>query len=449
MSGFPVVSVVIPAYNHERFVGEAIDSVLAQTISALEVIVVDDGSRDNTAVIADGRAAADPRVRVLRQSNGGSHAAINRGLAECRAEWMAILNSDDRWAPRRLERLLAEGRAGASFVVTGTRLVDAEGAEIADKTHWWLASMSDFRARARELGAVQGLLYGNYTASTSNFFFSRALARAIGPLRALRFVPDWDWALRAALHDPEGFRFLADAFLLDYRLHGSNAILGEHLLGDCEINRMHRRLLMHLGTPSPLVSAVFRNQRDLRRNWRARGVAPVEQLVREREADVATLRAAFESSEAKARSLEVLAIERLNEIERQGAELDEARGRQLQLAELETRTHELYTALGRAETLALERLKTMELCNSELAIARTQLFKLEDLEAEANALRAGLERAETLAFERLAEIERRTTEFERLSADLAQANALVSEAQSSFIWRVVRKLRRSLRIGWF
>ena len=76
-----LVSVVLPAYNHEAYIAQAIDSALAQSVD-LELIVIDDGSRDRTAEII--AAYDDPRIRFVRQANAGSHATINRGIAMAR-----------------------------------------------------------------------------------------------------------------------------------------------------------------------------------------------------------------------------------------------------------------------------------------------------------------------------------------------------------------------------
>lgn len=96
----PKVSVVIPTYNRGYIVREAIESVLAQTFGDFEVIVVDDGSADDTAEkIA---AIRDSRVRYIRQSNAGVSAARNRGVAEARGEIISFLDSDDLWKPEKL-----------------------------------------------------------------------------------------------------------------------------------------------------------------------------------------------------------------------------------------------------------------------------------------------------------------------------------------------------------
>lgn len=110
MSGRPTVSVVIPCYNGAGFLGEALASVLAQTHPVLEVILVDDGSTDDSAEIA---AAFGSPVRVLRQPNRGESVARNRGVRESRGEWIAFLDADDAWLPERLAAQFAQCPADA------------------------------------------------------------------------------------------------------------------------------------------------------------------------------------------------------------------------------------------------------------------------------------------------------------------------------------------------
>lgn len=96
----PTVSVVIPCYNGAAFLAETLRSVLGQTYAPLEVIVIDDGSTDNSATIA---AGFGPPVRVVRQENRGESAARNRGIALARGDWVALLDADDLWEPEKLE----------------------------------------------------------------------------------------------------------------------------------------------------------------------------------------------------------------------------------------------------------------------------------------------------------------------------------------------------------
>lgn len=113
----PLVSVVIPAHNVERYIGAAIDSVLAQRHRPLEVIVVDDGSSDATRTIVE---SFGPPVRYLRQAHAGAPAARNHGVALARGECLAFLDGDDLWSAAKLElQLHALASTPAPDLVTG------------------------------------------------------------------------------------------------------------------------------------------------------------------------------------------------------------------------------------------------------------------------------------------------------------------------------------------
>jgi glycosyltransferase involved in cell wall biosynthesis len=90
-SDSPLVSVVIPSYNHRHYIGEAIQSVLGSTMQDFEIVVVDDGSVDDSVNVIE--QINDRRIKLIRQSNRGAHAAINTGVAAASAPWIAILNS--------------------------------------------------------------------------------------------------------------------------------------------------------------------------------------------------------------------------------------------------------------------------------------------------------------------------------------------------------------------
>jgi len=102
----PLVTIVTPAFNTVQYVGRAITSALNQSMPDVEVIVVDDGSTDGTLAAIERCAARDTRVRVIAQPNGGVSKARNRAIAEARAPYIALLDSDDEWMPHYLERQL-------------------------------------------------------------------------------------------------------------------------------------------------------------------------------------------------------------------------------------------------------------------------------------------------------------------------------------------------------
>ena len=120
MAARPCVSVVIAAYNYGRFLAEAIESVQRQTITDLEIIVIDDGSTDETPEVL--AAISDPRLRVRRIQNGGESVARNTGLEMARGEFIAFLDADDRWLPTKLERQTAMMKSEPSLGLIFTNL---------------------------------------------------------------------------------------------------------------------------------------------------------------------------------------------------------------------------------------------------------------------------------------------------------------------------------------
>lgn len=262
----PEISVIIPSYNHARYVEAAVHSVLKQTLGNLELLVIDDGSSDESPQLLESLAANDPRMTVTRQKNGGSHAAINRGLELARAPWVAILNSDDIWEPQRLETLLDEARRyGGDFLFSDVQLIDAEGTAITDSGHWWNATIDRFRRRVIEYGVEDGLLYGNMTVSTSNFVFKKDLLSKVGRFRSYRYNLDWDFVLRCIFAEGVSVRFVRER-LLRYRLHGNNAILNGMPRAAIEAQAITRGLLKkHFGVPESLVFSDQRHDRLLRK----------------------------------------------------------------------------------------------------------------------------------------------------------------------------------------
>lgn len=103
----PTLSVIIPLYNKEREIGDTLRSVLAQTLQPAEIVVVDDGSTDDSAAIVREIAATNPLVRLVAQANTGECAARNRAIAETTGEYIALLDADDEWRPRFLEEIAA------------------------------------------------------------------------------------------------------------------------------------------------------------------------------------------------------------------------------------------------------------------------------------------------------------------------------------------------------
>jgi glycosyltransferase involved in cell wall biosynthesis len=221
----PEVSVVIPSYNHAAYISEAVQSVLAQTHRDLELIVIDDGSRDNSLEILQG--FTDPRLKVMPQENQGAHAAINRGFHAASGEYLAVLNSDDAFHPQRLEKLLAALKAEPDGVLAGSHIeiVDDQGKALGvkhgylDCPPWSLEDESRSFRVGDDLHAA--LLTENYYATTSNFLFPHRVFEQMGYFRPLRYVHDWDFALRLS---ERGQLLLLPEPLIRYRMHARNMI---------------------------------------------------------------------------------------------------------------------------------------------------------------------------------------------------------------------------------
>jgi glycosyltransferase involved in cell wall biosynthesis len=221
----PHVSVVIPLYNHEQFIAEAVESVLTQTVTDLELIVVDDGSTDNSLDIVQG--FTDRRLKVLSQSNQGAHAAINRGLREATGTYLAILNSDDMYLPTRLEKLtsILETDPQIGLAASYIEVVDKDGKPLGIKHSYrdlepWLLEKPERSFRAG-LDPEEALLTENFLATTSNYVFSRKWYERIGEFRKLKYAHDWDFALRVTHHARLA---LHPEPLMKYRVHTTNTI---------------------------------------------------------------------------------------------------------------------------------------------------------------------------------------------------------------------------------
>ncbi len=220
----PKVSVVIPAYNHERFIGPAIDSVLNQTLTDLELIVVDDGSTDKTAEVI--KAYDDPRLSYTWQENQDAFNTINRGMSMAQGEYIAILNSDDIYTLDRLEKLLAlSENTQAACVITDVIPISDDGDVFQDPEFgWnlWHQKNRDFYFSQKDLYA--GFLQGNLMVTTSNLFMTAEAVKSVGEFCSLRYLHDYDFIFRMMLAYPDSVHYMDDAQLLYYRIHDGNTL---------------------------------------------------------------------------------------------------------------------------------------------------------------------------------------------------------------------------------
>lgn len=205
----PLVSVVIPAFNAARTIAGTIASALEQTVTDVEVIVVDDGSTDRTVDTA--RSVPDDRLSVIEQANRGAAAARNAGIARSRGTWLAFLDADDVWAPNKLARqleLIAE-RPGTLAAQAGCYYVNDE--------------LEPFRighCRPTDDLLLSFLDFRNLPAAMSSWIVKRSLVEEIGAFNTeLAILEDWEFSIRLArFANP----LLIDEPLTMYRIHPGN-----------------------------------------------------------------------------------------------------------------------------------------------------------------------------------------------------------------------------------
>ncbi|KWT92847.1 glycosyltransferase family 2 protein [Candidatus Magnetominusculus xianensis] len=245
----PGITVVMPAYNHELYVAEAIESVLNQTFGDFEFIIINDGSKDATEQVI--KKYKDPRIKYYSQENSGSHATINRGISMAAGDYISIINSDDAYHVKRLERLLSTAKEGGYvFQFTDLTLIDSQSNPIDDPEHYWIKWYTKLKnGYLQNTSPLKAILRGNYTISTSNFFFKAGLTGEIGLLNDLRYILDYDFAVRAMKHNEKGCNFLIGEKLLSYRLHGSNTILKDPVSAHIECYELITNTIKYIYGP--------------------------------------------------------------------------------------------------------------------------------------------------------------------------------------------------------
>lgn len=220
----PTVSVVMPAYMHAPFVGEAIASVFAQTHAPLEFIVIDDGSRDDTVSCCRTALRDAPfPVRFIARENRGAAFTLNEGIELAKGEFIQLLNSDDRLAPQRITTMLAAlCQSDAEWGYARVAFIDRDGAPVtslADVRAAELMAVQDAAMMSNTLGLA--MLRANSAISSGNLMFRKDLWQALGGFHDYRYNHDWDFCLRATLLcEP----VLVAHAMYEYRIHGANTI---------------------------------------------------------------------------------------------------------------------------------------------------------------------------------------------------------------------------------
>jgi glycosyltransferase involved in cell wall biosynthesis len=203
MTPQPLVSVIVPCYNQASFLAEAVDSALAQTYQRREVIVVDDGSTDDTAAVA---ASYGGRIQVIRQANRGLAAARNAGIDRAHGTIIGVMDADDRWLPNKLDVEVPWFADPGAGLVHGSYLKFPSTYPAAGEVRKPLGAKTGFH----------GILGFNFVGAPVSALFRRAAFDRAGRFdEALKGGEDWDLWIRIAA---ESTLVASDVVTAEYRL---------------------------------------------------------------------------------------------------------------------------------------------------------------------------------------------------------------------------------------
>jgi len=217
------IGVILPLFNHETFLPSCINSVLNQTLPVDEIILIDDGSTDQGFALAEAILGNDPRARLLKQANQGTTQTINKAIELSQSDFLAILNTDDLFAPKKIEycKELLQTKPETEMICGAISIIDTEGRiMLSGETLGWLHRADDFQRSCHSLDA--GILHDNYVMTTSNMVFSRALWKRCEGFQELRYCHDLDFLLTALTMGTVAID--SDHTHTYYRLHANNTI---------------------------------------------------------------------------------------------------------------------------------------------------------------------------------------------------------------------------------
>ncbi|EIZ82171.1 glycosyl family 2 [Methylobacterium sp. GXF4] len=218
----PLVSVIVPSYNHEKYIIRALTSVVRQVYRPIEIILVDDGSTDGTFELArDFLGNNYPSALVVSQTNMGAARTINKAISYSNGKYVNVLNSDDYFEPGRIESCvqIAE-RYGQEFIYTGLNYTDPTDRVLENNEYVQFLRRVEKDSASLYPSLGFAFLKNQLAVTTGNMFMSRRLIDVVGPFNSYLYVHDWDFVLRSLFYvEPY---FLPER-LYNYRLHGENS----------------------------------------------------------------------------------------------------------------------------------------------------------------------------------------------------------------------------------
>ncbi len=222
-------SVIIPIYNHEAFLAEAVSSAL-RSPRVTEVLLLDDGSSDASPRLAASWTAVDRRVRNLTTAGGknrGAHHRLNELVQAANCEWVAVLNSDDVFVAGRFEAIVSHPAFPRSDFIFGNLLLTNQDSSLVGAKRGPFDTDAPFPPEFDLPSMVAAgeflelLSHQNYLGTTSNMVFRKDLYTRVGGFYDYRYVHDWDFALRAMAL---GRSLYVQRYLTAYRMHAHNTI---------------------------------------------------------------------------------------------------------------------------------------------------------------------------------------------------------------------------------
>ena len=246
----PLVSILIPSYGHARYVTQALESALNQTYPNIEIIIIDDGSKDDSVrVIRDAIAGAKRPVRFIARENRGAHSTINEAATLANGDYINVLNSDDEFCVDRIERCIsAIHHGGALWGYSRTEFIneDSEPLGEMDPRTRPLHESIHRASMARRQSEAHVRYRSNPAISTGNLFVERTFFASLGGFADLRYVHDWEFCLRAFLLEEPVW---IDTSLYRYRFHGRNTILENESAASRESDKILKQYYDNASSP--------------------------------------------------------------------------------------------------------------------------------------------------------------------------------------------------------
>jgi len=215
----PLISIIMSSYNHEKFISIAIESVLNQTINNLELIIVDDSSKDNSRRIIQNYSKKDSRIKILfHEKNKGIAKTLNDGLEIAKGKFISFIASDDVWSRDKLEKQVEILKKNENLIVWSEgKIIDADG----NPTGKLFTHMHDASKKKKSGNIFKELIQANFIFGSS-LIFKRENAKSFIFNTALKYLNDYQFVVDLARRYE--YFFIPEPLAM-YRIHGGNTIL--------------------------------------------------------------------------------------------------------------------------------------------------------------------------------------------------------------------------------